>query len=192
MIAPYAFHKYLREHLLERSFPIEVEYERRFKDAPRKTLIVIGRDRNGLEPFSPQVNKGKTEPRRAVRMLPCLGLVYAQSSLKGATHGDHETSCYELVDALVCALEDFSKTNHVELSLTGGRLLRADELDWAVQTNNPGTQWTGVVHLTQFQLGHGVFDRDASGKPFGRRATIRHTELTALKTTAHSAQETLE
>lgn len=175
MIAPYVLSKWLAKHLSERGFQFEVVYEPRFAVTARKNLVVIKRDRTGLEPI--EVVSGARGARFAKRFLPCVALVYAVHPVKGAHHGDHETIAYQVVDALYVGLLQWVSEANTDVRFTGSRLLAADELNLGQPAGD--NVWPGVVHQTQFAVGHGVFDRNADGSPFGRFAKVASVRTTS-------------
>jgi hypothetical protein len=182
MIAPYELSKWLATHLKGRGFQFEVQYEPRFAGMPTKNLVALRRDRTVLEPL--EVVSGARGERFAKRFLPCLALVYASASVPGAHHGTHETLAYQVADALYVGLVQWVAESKVDVRFTGSRLLSADELGEQAATKT-GNVWPGVVHQTQFAVGHGVFDRNADGSSATRRATIASTRTT---TTIESPQ----
>lgn len=116
-------------------------------------------------------------PRKVYTRKLCVDvLVYASSTLPGAMIQEHEDLCDQLVDALVCRIDEWcTATKAGEPEYVEMRYLTEEELQEL-------EGWPGVVYLLRFRIGRGVTLKTflGEGKPTGSPANVKNTSRISL------------
>ena len=114
--------------------------------------IVIERDRTSSETIAAPRARMANPVNVATRIIACKARVFAQSTLGGATVGNHEAEADLVVDKLICAIFKCVRIQKKLFEFGQGKLLGADELKYS------GLEaWPGVVYELEFTVDRGVF-----------------------------------
>jgi len=164
--------------LAAQKFPFEVRYvpERTAIEQTAPTQIHFSRCR--LAPDLIGTPRGQQRnPRKVYTRQLCVDVVvYASSTLAGAMIQEHEDLCDQLVDALVCRIDEWcTATKALDPDYVEMRYLTVEELQ--------GLEgWPGVAYLLRFRVGRGVTLRTfvGEGKPTGTPANVKNTSNVLL------------
>lgn len=166
----------ITDALAAKHFPISVVYGP--EQAPAGVTdqrIVIERDRDGGDTFSPSTGAHHNPRRLAVRSVGVRATLWIKSSLDGARVQDHEAACDAYVDALYCAVDRCMTANAGArlFAPSEARFLRASETAMVY-----GETWPGVAYLMRWRAPRGVFDVTFSGAGLPTaRASATTTEV---------------
>lgn len=178
----------IADMLATQKFPFEVRYvpERTEIEQTAPTQIHFSRCRLAPDLIGPPQGQQRNPRKLFTRKLAVDVLVYASSTLPGAMLQEHEDLCDQIVDALVCRLDEWC---------TGARAGEPDyaEMRYLTAEELQGLEgWPGVVYLLRFRVGRGVTVRTflGEGKPTGSAANIRNTSEVTSTTTGDETPET--
>jgi hypothetical protein len=143
------------ESLLQAAgYPLRVVYgPERVKRETFENAVVFERDRTANDAFLPPAGWQRNARYEAIRLIPAVARIYAQSAEDGATIGDHERVCEKWVDAVYVALMHWAKATKARIEVTSSKMLTADELDMSGKEI-----WSGVSYELRFSVARGVRD----------------------------------
>lgn len=123
-----------------------------------QSRIVFERERGASEGIQASATR-PTNPRNvAVRFLPVVVRIYAQSTLSGARVHEHERIADQAADKLIEALRHVVVARKNRIEFTGGRLLSALELE-----ERGLSSWAGVVYELRFTTDRSVTTANWAG-----------------------------
>jgi hypothetical protein len=139
-----------------RKFPIHVYFGPEYAEQDNfRSRILIERDRQAGDTVLAVkgAGRGQNPARYFVRAQTCVCHVWANSSVPGAMHHNHEDLCDQYIDAIMIGLEDWLTESKAaeQLTVQGARYLTGDEIDALFQQ-----KWPGVVYRFQFLVPRGV------------------------------------
>ena len=140
------------EMLAAQKFPFPIYYvpQRTTVDQTGPTQIHFTRCRQASDLIGAPRGQQRNPRKMYTRQLCVDVLVYASSTLPGATIQEHEDLCDQLVDALVCRIDEWcTATKALDPDYVEMRYLTVEELQ--------GLEgWPGVAYLLRFRIGRGV------------------------------------
>ena len=172
-----------------RGFPIPVTYGRERVERGSPSLrIVVERDRENSDAILPVQGMRRNPPKVAVRMLASKATIWAKSELRGATQGEHEDLCEQIVDAVIAAVDDWIGSNHnVKPTFTEARYESPEA------AGAPEGTWPGVVYVLRWAIPHEVTTRDyvGAGLPEGTVAATTTTQIRITRNASLGPPETI-
>jgi hypothetical protein len=174
--------------LRKRKFPIPVMYgPERFPLGVPFFAIVVERDRAASDRVSPVAGSQRNPRKQASRLLAVRATVFARSEYEGARLCEHEDLCEQIVDALICAVSDWSMAHAHHLpDFVDARYVTPTEAGLL-------EQFPGVVYVLRWTIPRGVFTADflGDGLPVG---TVGDTNISVVRITrngSHDPPETI-
>ena len=143
-------------------------------------MVIVERDRDTNDQWLPAKGAApRQQDQRGVRGLAIKITIFAKSSLPNATVWEHEFECEQLVDAWLCAMNEWGVASKAGfIPVTSGHYLGAKDRDDV-------EAWAGAVYEIRATVPRGVNIRDYENalRPTGQATGVGGSVEVKLKAT---------